>query len=158
MKKLIFTFSLVLVSMSSSLFAQSNTEEVDLMQSVFGMEKKAMISDFIQIDGTKGDAFWELYDAYEIKRKELGKRRLTLLNSYVDSFDSLDDVSTKKILNEMMSLQTTTDKLIGSYAKRMEKKVDVKTAAQFYQIEGYILSKIRTSILENIPVIGEFDN
>src|SRR5690606_7899019 len=116
------------------------------------------ISEFILLDGAKGDAFWGLYDEYEIKRKELGKRRLTLLNSYVDSFDSLDDVSTKKILNEMMSLQTTTDKLIGSYAKRMEKKVDVKTAAQFYQIEGYILSKIRTSILENIPVIGEFDN
>lgn len=158
MKKVFFTISLALVSMSSSLFAQSNTEEIDMVQSIFGMEKKALVAEVIQPEAGKSDAFWVLYDQYETKRKDLGKRRIALLNSYADSYDTLDEVSTDKILKEMMSLQVATDKLIGSYAKKIRKSVDVKTAAQFYQIEGYLLSKIRTVILENIPVIGEMDN
>ncbi|MCX7548799.1 hypothetical protein OS188_12630 [Xanthomarina sp. F1114] len=157
MKKLIFTLSLVLVSMSSSLFAQSNTEEIDMVQSIFGMEKKALVAEVIQPETAKSDAFWALYDEYEVKRKDLGKRRIVLLNSYADSYDTLDEATIDKILKEMMSLQVTTDKLIGNYAKKIKKSVDVKTAAQFYQIEGYLLSKIRTTILENIPVIGELD-
>lgn len=158
MKKLIFTLTLALVTLSSTVFAQSNKEEIDLMQSVFGMEKKAMVAEFIQLDGVKKDAIWTIYDEYEIKRKDLGKRRLALLNSYANGYDSLDDAATGDILNEMMQLQVNTDRLIGTYARKIKKKVDVKTAAQFYQIEGYILSKLRTTILENIPVIGEMDN
>lgn len=158
MKKVIFTLTLALLTVTSGVLAQSHKEEIDLVQSVFGMEKKAVVSEFIQPDGAKKDIFWEIYDEYETKRKELGKRRLALLNSYADTYDSMDEATTGKILNEMMSLQISTDKLIGTYAKKIEKKVEVKTAAQFYQIEGYVLSKIRTTILENIPVIGELDN
>src|SRR5690554_2480215 len=158
MKKVFFTISLALISMSTSLFAQSNTEGIDMVQSIFGMEKKTLVAAVIQPEAGKSDAFWILYDQNETKRKELGKRRIALLNSYAGSYDTLDEVSIDKILKEMMSLQVTTDKLIGNYAKKIKKSVDVKTAAQFYEIEGYLLSKIRTVILENIPVIGELDN
>jgi hypothetical protein len=69
----------------------------------------------------------------------------------------MTDQTTDEMLKEMMSLQSGNDKLISSYANKMKKAVDVKTAAQFYQIEGYILSKIRVEILENIPVIGSIE-
>lgn len=158
MKKVIFTLTFFLFTISSAVMAQSNKEEIDLMQSVFGMEKKAIVAEFIQPDGINKDIFWEIYDEYETKRKDLGKRRLALLNKYSDSYDTLNDEGTEGILYEMMNLQTSTDKLIATYARKIKKKVDVKTAAQFYQIEGYIVSKLRTTILENIPVIGELDN
>ena len=152
MKKVIFMIAFLFLS--SAGMAQSNKEEIDLMQSVFGMEKKEFVSSFIQLEGTQGDTFWQLYDEYETERKELGKKRIALLEKYAESYASLDEATTGEILGEMMSLQTGTDKLISSYAKKIKKEVDVKTAAQFYQIEGYILSKVRTEILENIPVIG----
>jgi hypothetical protein len=154
MKNALVIFILVAVSACHVAMAQSNTEEVDLLQSVFGMEKKAFVGEFIQLEGAQADGFWVLYDEYEAKRKELGKQRLALLNKYAESYDSLDDVKTGEILTEMMGLQTATDKLITTYSKKIKKEVNVKTAAQFYQIEGYILSKIRVAILENIPVIG----
>ncbi|MCG2462316.1 hypothetical protein K8352_16260 [Flavobacteriaceae bacterium F89] len=155
MKKVIFIIALV--TMSSTAMAQSNQEGIDMVQSLFGMEKKAVVAEFIQLEGTQADTFWALYDEYETKRKELGKRRLALLEVYADTYDSMDDETANAILKEMMGLQTGTDKLIGTYAKKIKKKVNIKSAAQFYQIEGYILSKIRTKILENIPVIGSME-
>ena len=42
-------YLLVLLSLAfSSLNAQSAKEEVDFMQSVFGMEKKALVADFVK--------------------------------------------------------------------------------------------------------------
>jgi hypothetical protein len=85
----------------------------------------------------------------------LGKLRIELLEAYAATYDSMDDIKAEALLKDMIMLQTNTDKLISSYAKKIKKKVNVITAAQFYQIEGYIVSKIRSEIMENIPAIGD---
>ena len=155
MKNALFTLTIALLT--STLFAQSNKEEVDMAQSIFGMEKKAVVAELIQLDGAKGETFWALYDEYESKRKELGLHRLALLNAYADTYGTTSDATNDEILKEMISLKAGTDNLITTYTKKIQKKVDVKTAAQFFQVEGYILSKIRTRIMENVPLIGELD-
>lgn len=154
MKKVLFSLALAFLTLSSAVFAQSPKEEVDLMQSVFGMKKKALVAEFIQLEEQQATTFWNLYDEYETKRKALGEHRLALLVTYSESYDSMDDAAVADLLNEMMGLQRGTDKLITIYTKKIKKAVNVKTAAQFYQIEGYILSKIRTRVLENIPLLG----
>ncbi len=155
MKKLllIITFEML----GCFVFAQSNKEEVDLFQSVFGMEKKAVVAEFIKLEGPQKDAFWAAYDAYEAERKALGQKRIALLNKYANSYGTLDDAGTDEIVKETIALQTQTDKLIVDYYKKIKKGSGVKAAAQFYQLEGYILSKIRATIMENIPLIGEMD-
>jgi hypothetical protein len=155
MKKTLLTT--LMIAMTCLAFCQSNKEEDDLVQSVFGMEKKAMAAEFIKLEGAQKDAFWVAYDEYETKRKELGKKRIALLNKYVDGYSSLDDASTDQIIKEMISLQGETDKLIVSYHNKIKKGSGSKAAAQFYQFENYVLSKIRAEIMENIPLIGEFD-
>jgi hypothetical protein len=57
----------------------------------------------------------------------------------------------------MISLGSKTDKLISTYYSKMKKPAGVKAAAQFFQIESYLLSSIRAAILEEIPFIGELD-
>jgi hypothetical protein len=154
MKKTLLTT--VMVGLVCIAFSQSRTEEVDLVQSVFGMEKKAMAAEFIKLEGAQKDAFWIAYDDYEVKRKSLGKKRIELLNKYVSSYASLDDASTDHIVKEVMNLQGQTDKLIVTYYNKIKKRSGIKAAAQFYQFENYILSKIRSEIMENIPLIEKF--
>ena len=139
------------------LMAQTNKEEIDLFQSIFGMEKKALIAEFIKVEGAEKDAFWKIYDDYEVKRKALGQRRISVLNKYVDSYATLDDLTTDEIVKEVIALQSQNDKLIADYYKKIKKDAGTKPAAQFYQIEGYLLSKIRAEIMENIPLIGDLD-
>lgn len=156
MKKLCIV--ILLFSLAACAYAQTVKEEVDMIQAMYGMEKKAMIADFIVLEGTQKDAFWKVYDEYETKRKELGKKRIQLLKKYADNYSSLDDATTEEILKEMISLQGQTDKLIGTYATKLKKGAGVKAAGQFYQFEEYLLSKIRTEIFEEIPLIGEWDS
>ncbi len=147
----------VIVFGFSAVNAQTDKEQIDMIQSLFGMEKKAIVSEFIDLEGQKADAFWTLYDEYETKRKELGKERIELLNQYAENYLSLDDETTAEMMASMMSLRKSSDKLVETYVKKVKKSVDVKTAAQFYQLEEYFVSKTRSTILENIPFIGELD-
>ena len=59
------------------------------MQSVFGMEKKAMVDDFLKVDAAKSEAFWKIYDEYEVKRKELGVNRINMLEKYANNYKSM---------------------------------------------------------------------
>ncbi|MDN3723552.1 hypothetical protein QRD02_04100 [Aequorivita sp. SDUM287046] len=136
--------------------AQSNKEETDLIQSVFGMEKKAIVADFVGNDA--GETFWTLYDEYETKRKELGKRRVAVMADYVENYNNLDNAKYDEVIANMISLQKETDKLIDQYYKKIKKASGSKVAAQFFQLEGYILTQIRAAIFERIPIIGEFGN
>ena len=43
------------------------------------------------------------------------------------------------------------------YYGKIKKGAGVKSASQFYELEGYFLSLVRCTILENIPFIGELD-
>lgn len=154
MKKL---FTLLALCFSTVVFAQSNKEDVDFIQSIYGKEKKTIIADFIKLEGAQKDAFWKLYDEYETKRKDLGKKRIALLEKYANTYSSIDDAAASEITKETIKLGAETDKLIATYHKKMEKAAGAKAAAQFYQIEAYFLSVIRASILESIPFIGELD-
>ena len=148
---------LILILFSfESLQAQTSTEEVDLMRSIFGMEKKAIVADFLSLESD--DAFWVLYDEYESNRKELGEERLLLLNDYVDNYDNLNDEKYDELMTNTMTLRKKTDKLMDQYYKKIKKVSGSKIAAQFFQLEGYFLIQIRATILEGIPYIGEFEN
>lgn len=152
MKKLL-AFAVICLPLFS--LAQSNKEDIDLIQSIYGKEKKTIVADFIKLEGAQKDAFWKLYDEYEGKRKTLGQKRVALLEKYAANYGSMDDAATSSLIKETVSLGAETDKLIATYHKKIEKVAGAKPAAQFYQLEVYLLSAIRTAIFENIPFIGE---
>ena len=132
--------------------AQSDKEEIDLMQSIFGMEKKAMVSEFVTVDPAQADAFWAIYDEYETARKELGVKRIRLFDQYVTNYETLTPEAADKWTAEVIDLGKATDKLILTYYKKIKKVTNPVVALQFYQLESYILSAIRVSVLESLPL------
>jgi hypothetical protein len=150
-----FLSAVLLASVALTAFSQTNVEEVDFYQSVFGMAKRTMVSDFIDLGNYAEADFWQLYDAYEVARKDLGKKRLELLDIYAKAYMILNDTRTDEIIKDMATQKKNLDKLILKYYKKMSKTVGIKPAAQFYQLENYLLSAIRLEILDNIPFIGE---
>jgi hypothetical protein len=151
MKKLLFIFAALLVAGIAN--AQSNKEEVDFMQSVFGMEKKALVADFMNIDASKADAFWKLYDEYEVQRKELGKKRLDLMEQYANNYDGMSAEVADKWMADVIKQGKSTDKLLETYYKKVKKVTDPVTALKFWHVETYILSSVRQAIASEMPFV-----
>jgi hypothetical protein len=137
--------------------AQTNKEDVDIIQSVFGKQKKEIVASFVKLDPSTQAAFWTLYDEYENERKALGRQRIALLERYANNYATLDDATTDSIIKDLQKLQSSTDKLLVKYYGKVKKANGVKPAAQFFQLEGYLLTMVRAAILDSIPMIGELD-
>jgi hypothetical protein len=151
MKKLLLVFTaLVMIGIAN---AQTNKEEVDLIQSIYGMEKKALVDDFMDLSAANKDAFWKLYDEYEVTRKDLGKKRIELLDQYANSYNNMSSETADKWMKDVIKVSTSTDKLLVSYYKKVKKVTDPVTALKFYHVESYILNSIRQAIVSELPFV-----
>ncbi len=151
MKKVLL-LALAIISISSA-FAQTHQDELTLTKALFGKENKEIVAEFVKVDPGKEKAFWNLFTEFEAKRSNTGQKKFILLNNYVKNYTTLSETETDEIIKEIILLTKTQESLIADYFKKIKKACGVYTAAQFYQIEWYLTSEVRTNILESIPVI-----
>lgn len=153
-----FIATLCFIGLALGSYAQSTTDEIGLIQQLYGMEKREILNGFIQFDADDDKTvFWETYDAYELERKKLGSDRIKLLEQYVNDYMTMGESEMDGLLSSSMDLRTSSNKLVNKYTKKFKKLVGVKQAAQFYQIENYLNNAVSTSLAEEIPFIGELD-
>ena len=138
-----------------TLSAQSNKEEVEMYQAIFGMEKKEISSKLITLTEENQEKFWTIYDQYETERKAIGQKRIELLTRYADMYADIDEENVTPLVKEAMAIRAENDKLIKSYYGKISKEVGHVAAAQFYQLEHYFMSEINVAIYSNVPMVGE---
>ena len=153
MKKLVVLFAVILFT--NFTFAQDySIEEVEVVQNLFGAEKKAIIEAFVDLEGVDAEAFWNLYQEYEIVRKELGKERIALLHEY-ETIKTITDEEVEALMKKAMPLRKSQDALIQKYYKKIKKATTAIVAAQFYQIEHFISDGVRFTILNNMGLVQD---
>ena len=142
---------LVLIIFFGTIYAQTTNEEIDYIQAMFGMEKRAAVKEFITLEGSEANAFWKHYDEYELTRKVYGKERIVLLDKFAEQYDTMTDQESIAWMKSVISLRDRNEKLIEVYYKKVLKDCSPTVAMKFFQIESYILAGIRFQILENVP-------
>jgi len=142
----------VFAFISMGIFAQENQDEVMLMQSLYGMEKRDIVAEFIELSEAQEKEFWILYDEYENQRKELGKQKYELISGYVSDYGEVKPEDADIFMNKVIPLRNKSDKLVDTYYKKIKAKTDPVVAMQFYQIENYLSDVIRIKLLEDIYI------
>lgn len=143
--------------LSTSMFAQSNKEDVDLIQSIFGKEKKELVKAYMTIPEAQNAKFWALYDQYETARKKLGQERIKLIEDYANNYEKLDNKKASELVTKKLAWADKYTKFQQTYFTKFSGIIGGLQAAKFIQLEDYIESCIRVSIQEEIPFIGELD-
>lgn len=138
--------------------AQPTIDEINLIQSAYGMEKRAIVEQYMKLTDAEATGFWKVYDEYETKRKEYGKTRVEILVEYAKNYDNLTDEKAAELMKKSISNQMTFTKLGQTYFGKMSKVISSKRAAQFLQLENYLENVIRLKISSEIPFIGELDD
>ena len=155
MKKLIIVAIITLITFISQ--AQSKIQEADLIQSVYGMQKRDLIAKHMKLTSTQTNLFWQLYSEYEIARKEIGVKRMKNIENYADKYDSLSDIDADALMKTTFEVNTEFIKLWEKTYKSMAKSISSGTATQFIQAEMFFENIIRQQLAMEIPLIGEFE-
>lgn len=154
--KRLFIF-LTVSMMSTVIFAQSNKEDIELIQAIFGKEKKELVQHYMTIPEEQSAKFWTLYDTYETERKNLGKERIALIEAYAQNYDKLTSAKATELVNKKLAWANKYTKFQQTYFTKFSGVIGGLQAAKFIQLEDYIENCIRLSIQEEIPFVGELD-
>jgi len=138
--------------------AQLTTDDVNLIQSMYGKDKRDLMQEYLTFkDDAQATAFWKLYDSYEAERKKLGQDFIAILQDYANNYENLDDKKADELVTRSSANNIAYENLYSRYYKKMKPAVGALKASQFFQLEGYLRSAIKTTILDDIPFIGEID-
>jgi hypothetical protein len=145
---LLILFALPLISN-----AQQINDEIKLIQSAFGMEKRALVEQYMELPADSG--FWPVYEAYEIERRELMKARILLINEYLEKLPNLTETDADQLAIKAMKNNSSLNGLTAKHYKNVKKSIGAINAAKFVQLENYVQNTILLAITESLPFIGE---
>ncbi|HLP27699.1 MAG TPA: hypothetical protein VK147_03600 [Candidatus Didemnitutus sp.] len=154
MRILVLSCMILLGSVLTS-YAQLSTEEIAIVQSIFGMEKRAIITKTIKMTPTDSVGFWPLYEKYESDRKDLGKERIALIQTFVSKYPALSNEELNDLMEGALELDADQHDLLESYYSKIRKASSPMVAAQWLQLESYINLSIKLSIQEKLPFLGD---
>lgn len=155
MKKIHFILALIATSFS---FAQSSMkEDVAIIQSIFGKEKKELVNQYMAVAIDKSDEFWKIYDEFETERKTLGQTKINIVNEYVVNYTTLTNEKADELVKATLKNNMDYEKLNEKYYGKIKKSIGALEAAKFIQLEGFIQNSIKNTLLSSIPFIGEID-
>ncbi|WPR77871.1 hypothetical protein [Algoriphagus sp. NG3] len=151
---LLTAFSFILFVQFS--FAQSAVDdEITLIQSSFGMDKKLIIEGYMDLPESLSDGFWSIYQAYEEDRKEISRERIKIINDYLTAYDQIGEEEADQLAKRTLSNDLALSKLHSSYYKKFKKATSALYAAKFLQIDTYIHNTIRNAMQQELPFIDE---
>lgn len=155
MKKIFFIGFLFLVA----LIAESQTidEEIVLVQSIYGMEKKDLIAKHMTLGKNQMEVFWKLYDEYELERKEIGLKRAANIVDYATKYENLTNEDADMLMKASFEVNLGFVQLWERTYKKMAKSLTPVLAAQFIQAEMFIESMLKQELALDIPLIGEIE-
>jgi hypothetical protein len=157
MKKQLFIVAILVFSGAFSAFAQISQGEIQYIQKYFGVEKIALIKDYMTLTPKQDSAFWPVYDKYETERQALGAQRIAMVDEYLKTIKNVSEAKAMEMVDKSVALEVKFKNLQKKYFQELSKKVGPVKAAQFYQLENYINNVINLNIQLNIPFVGEME-
>ncbi len=155
MKKLLL---IAAFGISSASFAQSGMkEDVEIIQSLYGKDKKDLVGAYMNLQEPQAAAFWKVYDEYEGERKALGQKRMELIKDYANNYETLTDETADGLAKAMLKNNAAYEKLASKYYDKSKKVVGALNAAKFMQLELALQTAVKSEIQTAIPFIGEID-
>ena len=154
MKKQILSIALMVFA-ATSLFSQVNTGDINLLQKHFGVQKIALLKEYMEFTPEQDAAFWPVFDKYEAERQALAQQRIQLVDEYMKAIENIAPEKASSLVSKSADMEIKFKKLQTKYFKELSKKIGPVKASQFYQFENYLNNLTNLLIQQNIPFVGE---
>jgi hypothetical protein len=154
-KAIIFSV-LGLVFSLGAMPAASQEKPSDNMQIVIEKiraDKKLLVAENMQLSEAEAKAFWPVYKQYQDELFLLRTRTAKLIQDYADAYQSMNDATAKKLLDESLAIEDVGLKLRQAYLPKFRKVLSEAKVARYFQIENKIQAALNYELAANIPLV-----
>lgn len=150
MKKIILAvFAITTMSIS---FAQNSNDDVEILRDLAAAERKALVAENMMLTDEESTTFWPLYDAYRSEVRELGTKRIALLEKFAENYEKMDDANAVEIMDQYFKNQSEAIKIQNTHRVKMQKSLPGKLVLRYMQIENKMNAIIEFGMAAEIPL------
>ena len=151
MKKVLFVVAAALLSLSMS--AQSENDYLEMTREILKVEKKAAVSETMQLTDAESQPFWTLYNEYQSALYLVQNKRIDIIKDYSDNYETLSDEKADELMTLSYKYEQEKLKLEKKYYGKFKKILPLGKAARFMQLENKIETLIDAQLALEIPLI-----
>ena len=145
--------SIFLLGGGAPSLAQSVADEVELVRSIVQTERKVIVAQNMKFSEAGSEAFWPVYNEYEVATRKVGDRRVKVLTELGRDFEALTNEQAEGLLKQFFQFQRERVKVRESYMKKFAKVLGGKQLTRFYQIDNKIDTMIDFDIARGVPLV-----
>lgn len=151
MKKVAILFLAIFVGMQ--LWAQSESDYLELARSVLKTEKKAVVAEAMEFTDAEADVFWPLYNEYSEAEYLILTKRMNIVKDFANNYETLSNEKADELWTSSLKFEQELLNLQKKYYKKFKKVLPAGKAARFFQVENKINTLIDAELSLEIPLI-----
>jgi len=141
------------IAFSFNMNAQTDNDFLELTREVLKAEKKAVVTEAMQLSELESQPFWNLYNEYQGALYVVQNKRIAIIKDYANNFDSLSDEKADELWIGSMKYKNELLKLKKSYYAKFKKVLSPGKAVRFMQLENKIETLIDAQLALEIPLV-----
>jgi len=149
----IIILSVVSLCFASSMNAQSDNDYLEISRDVLKIEKKAAITNVMNLSEAESQPFWNLYNEYQGKLYIVHNKRIEGIKDFAKNYENVSDEKANELYLNYMGYQSDLLKLKKGYYKKFKKILPAGKAVRFFQAENKIETLIDAQLAIDIPMI-----
>jgi hypothetical protein len=138
--------------------AQETEDEIQVMQGMWGMEKRDVISKVMMLSEKDSARFWPIYAKYEGERKKVGHSRVLMIKDYSEHYNNLTNAKADELVKKLMKNDQDYSLLMTKYYNTLKTSMGAVKAAKFLQVENYLHTQLKAGIQDELPFIGQMES
>ena len=137
----------------SAIAQTGSTESREIVREKLRADKKFFISQNMELTEAEEKSFWPVYEQYQPELIKIRERKVKLIQTFSDNFESMNDVKAKQLLNEYLAIDTTRHKIRLQFLPKFRKVLTEKKVARYYQLEQKAFAAANYELANMIPLL-----
>ena len=134
----------------SAAFGQNVDDSLRYAESIWSMEKKAMILKKMDLTEAEKSAFWPVYESYANAIQYLDMEYIRLLNL---QDENLSDKKSASLTEHMLMNELLLAKTRKQYFRKFRKALNAAQASKFMQLDGDFRTTLRIQMQKESPAL-----
>lgn len=142
--------SLALLIFAYAGLAQQVDDSLRYAESIWSMQKKALILDQMELTEAEKSAFWPVYESYSNAIQYLDMEYIRLLN-FIET--DLSEKKTASLTENMLTNELLLAKTRKQYYRKFSKALSAAQASKFMQLDNNFRTMLRLEMQKGSPAL-----
>lgn len=136
--------------------AEEQTDaNMEILMQKIKADKKLLVASNMDLTDAEAKQFWPVYESYQKDLEGVNQQLGKTIAEYAKAFNkgSISNDTSKKLLNEALTIEEQETKLKRTYADKLGKILSANKVARYLQIETKVRSLIKFEMAQQIPLV-----